>query len=372
MEPSVIDDIAEIRKIDKNNMLSYLENIAEHYKRAKKSSDSISINYPTPSNIIIAGMGGSAIGGEILQNWAKDKINISLEVVRDYALPVYANSKSLVLVLSYSGETEESLSVFLDALTKGCMIYCISSGGNLIKHAKRLGVPHLKVPPGMPPRAALPYMLTPLLLLIEKFGLITEVSEELVEAIKILKQISKNNLPEIPASKNQSKKIAIGISNTVPIIYAFGIYSSIAHRFKQQFNENSKIPSTWDVFSELNHNEIVGWEQIGKFSKNYSLIFLRDKIEPIQIKSRIEITKSISSLPLKTFDIWSKGNSDLAKMLSILCIGDFISVYHAILNNVDPTPVNTITLLKEKIKAFGTKEKILNDLNKNFRSKMNI
>jgi len=364
MDPLVLDDIAEIKKIDKNNMLSYLENIAEHYKMARKNSDAISVNYPNPSNIIIAGMGGSAIGGEILQNWAKDKINVPLEVIRDYSLPTYANSQSLVLVLSYSGETEESLSTFLYALKKGCMIYCISSGGNLIKHAKRLGLPHLMVPSGMPPRAALPYMLTPLLLLIEKIGLVNTVSEELVEAINILKQISKDNSPEIPANRNKSKQIAIEIANTVPVIYAFGIYSSIAHRFKQQFNENSKIPSAWDIFSELNHNEIVGWEQIGKFSKKYSLIFLRDKIEPIQIKSRIEITKSLSSLPLKTFDIWSKGNSDLAKMLSILCIGDFISVYHAILNKIDPTPVNTINLLKEKIKAFGVKEKILIDLNK--------
>lgn len=364
MDPLVIDDIAEIKKIDKNNMLSYLKNIAEHYKMARKNSEAISVNYSNPSNIIIAGMGGSAIGGEILQNWVKDKINVPLEVIRDYSLPAYANSQSLVLVLSYSGETEESLSTFLDALKKGCMIYCISSGGNLIKHAKRLGVPHLMVPSGMPPRAALPYMLTPLLLLIEKIGLVNTVSEELVEAINILKQISKDNLPEIPANKNKSKQIAIGIANTIPVIYAFGIYSSIAHRFKQQFNENSKIPSAWDIFSELNHNEIVGWEQIGKFSKNYSLIFLRDKIEPIQIKSRIEITKSISSLPLKTFDVWSKGNSDLAKMLSVLCIGDFASVYHAILNNIDPTPVNTINLLKEKIRAFGAKEKILIDLNK--------
>jgi glucose/mannose-6-phosphate isomerase len=220
------------------------------------------------------------------------------------------------------------------------------------------------VPSGMPPRAALPYMLTPLLLLIEKIGLVTTLSDELVEAIEILKQISKDNLPKIPTNKNQSKQIAMRIGNTVPVIYAFGIYGSIAHRFKQQFNENSKIPSAWDIFSELNHNEIVGWEQSGKFSKKYSLIFLRDKIEPIQIKSRIEITKSISSLPLKTFDVWSKGNCDLAKMLSILCIGDFASVYHAILNNIDPTPVNTINLLKKKIIAFGTKEKILIDLNK--------
>ena len=364
MDPSILDNIAEIRKIDKSNMLSYLENIADHYKNAKKISEQISVAYPKPSNIIIAGMGGSAIGGEILKNWAKDKISIPIENIRDYSLPAYANSQSLVIVLSYSGETEESLSAFLDALKKGCMIYCISSGGNLLKYAKKAEVPHLIVPSGMPPRAALPYMLTPLLLIIEKSGLLNGISEELVEAINILDQISKDNLPEIPSKQNFSKTLALGIANTVPVVYAFGIYCSIAHRFKQQFNENSKIPSSWDIFSELNHNEIVGWEQKGKFSKQYSLIFLRDKMEPLQIKSRIELTKSISSLPLKTFEVWSKGISDLAKMLSILCIGDFTSVYHAIFNKIDPTPVKTITLLKEKIRKIGVKEKILDDLNK--------
>ena len=364
MDLLILDDIAEIRKIDKNNMLSYLENMADHYKKAKKNSEQISVTYPKPSNIIIVGMGGSAIGGEILKNWATDKIAIPIESIRDYSLPAYANSQSLVIVLSYSGETEESLSAFLDALKKGCMLYCISSGGNLMKYAKRTGVPHLKVPSGMPPRAALPYMLTPLLLIIEKSGLFNGISEELTEAITILEQISKDNLPKIPSSQNFSKKMALGIANTIPVVYAFGIYSSIAHRFKQQFNENSKIPSSWDIFSELNHNEIVGWEQTGKFSKQYSLIFLRDKMEPLQIKNRIELTKSISSLPLKTFEVWSKGISDLAKMLSILCIGDFTSVYHAIFNKIDPTPVNTITLLKEKMREFGTKKKILDDLNK--------
>ncbi len=364
MAQSILDMTTEIKKIDKSNMLSFLENIADHYRKAEKNSKKISFNYPKPSNIIIAGMGGSAIGGDLVKDWARDKIDIPIEVNRDYSLPNYSNKKSLVLILSYSGETEESLSAFLHALKKGCMTYCISSGGNLMKFAKRTGAPHLSVPSGMPPRAALPYMFTPLLTMIEKSELTFGVTDELTEAINILEKLSSDNSPEIPTSINYSKKLALDLNDTIPAIYGFGIFGSVAHRFKQQFNENSKIPSKYEVFSELNHNEIVGWEQKSKFSRLYSIIFLRDKNEPDQIKSRIELTKQLSCLPLTTYEVWSKGECDLAKMLSTICIGDFTSVYHAILNKIDPTPVNTINQLKEKLGKFGLKKKILSELEK--------
>ena len=358
---SLLDNVNKIQQIDKTNMLSFLENVASHYRQAEKNSQKLSLNYPKPNNIIITGMGGSAIGGDLLKDWAKNKIDIPIEVNRDYYLPSYANKKSLVMVLSYSGETEESLSSFLDALKKNCMICCISSGGNLINYAKRTKVPHLIVPCGMPPRAALPYLLTPLFMALEKYSS-SRVSDEFDDAIGILAQISKENSRKISTNNNYSKTLALNIGSSVPVIYGFGIYKSVARRFKQQFNENSKIPSRWDVFSELNHNEIVGWEQIGKFSKNYSAIFLRDKNELIQIKSRIELTKSLLSMPSKTFEVWSKGKYDLSKILSMICIGDFTSVYHAIMNKIDPSPVNTITQLKEKIKKYNIKEKILKEL----------
>jgi glucose/mannose-6-phosphate isomerase len=216
----------------------------------------------------------------------------------------------------------------------------------------------------MPPRAALPYMFTPLLIAFEKSDLFSGVYNELAEAVNILEKISSENSPKIPLSENHSKTLALGIGDTVPVIYAHGLFGSVAHRFKQQFNENSKIPSRWDVFSELNHNEIVGWEQPEKFSKLYSAIFLRDKNESIQIRNRIELTQKLLSGPSNTFEVWSKGKTDLAKMLSMICIGDFTSVYHAIRNRIDPTPVNSINQLKERIKEFKVKEKILSELTK--------
>jgi glucose/mannose-6-phosphate isomerase len=157
--------------------------------------------------------------------------------------------------------------------------------------------------------------------------------------------------------------LASNIGETVPVIYGFGIYRSVAHRFKQQFNENSKIPSKWEVFPELDHNEIVGWEESGKLAKSFSIIFIRDENEPGEIRSRIETTKALMlSTKSNMFEVWGQGRSDLSRMLSAICVGDFTSVYLAILRKVDPTPVRTITLLKDKMKESGTKAKIIREL----------
>ncbi len=183
--------------------------------------------------------------------------------------------------------------------------------------------------------------------------------------MKLIDKIGAANSPEKPAGENFSKSLAVGICGTVPVVYGFGVYRGLAQRFKQQFNENSKVPSKWEFFPELNHNEIVGWEKTGKPAKCFSAIFIRDKHEPCEIRSRIEITKTLMQPSIsKLFEVWSQGKSPLAKMLSTICIGDFTSIYLAILRKVDPTPVNTISLLKEKMKQNGTREKIIRELAK--------
>jgi len=212
-----------------------------HYQQAAKIADSIKISYPQPSNIIIAGMGGSAIGGDLLKDWAKNKTPVPIEVNRDYHLPAYANNETLVLITSYSGDTEESLSCFLDALRQKCMVFCVSSGGALLEHAQRLKVPFVRVPGGMPPRVALPYMFVPLLVCLEKMELVESASGELKEALVVLGQIAKDNAPNKASEDSLAKTLASDIEGFVPVVYGFGIYSSVARRFKQQFNENSKM-----------------------------------------------------------------------------------------------------------------------------------
>jgi len=360
-----LDDLDEIKRIDKNDMLSFCINAPKHYEKALQITRMISTNYQRPRAIIVAGMGGSAIGGELLKDWARNEIIVPIEVNRKYSLPSYVNEKTLVFIVSYSGETEETLSVFLHALKKHCMIFCISSGGSIIKFSEKLCVPYLRIPSGIPPRAALPYLFSPLLLFLEKIGLISDVQSEFSETIKILKKVSFDNSPEKTVDKNFSKKLALGICGTMPFIYGFDYYRAVSWRFKQQLNENSKIPSKWDVFPELNHNEIVGWEKVNKLARCFSTIFIRDKDESEEMRLRIEITKElIRDHVTKIFEIWSEGKSKLAKMLSTTLIGDFTSAYLAILRGIDPTPVRTINLLKKKMKQSKVKEKVIDELQK--------
>ena len=365
MSTSPLDKISEIRKIDKSNMLSFCTDAPKHYEKAARIAKKLSINYSKPQTILIAGMGGSAISGELLKDWTRDKITVPIEVSRDYALPAYANKNTLVLVTSYSGETEEALSAFLDATKRKCMIVCISSGGSLQEFAEKIGVPHLCVPAGMAPRATLPYLFMPLPILLEKIGLVSDVAPEFSETIDALKRVSAANSPETPLKTNFSKTLAANICGTVPVVYGFGFYRAVAQRLKTQFNENSKVPAKWEVFPELNHNEIVGWEQHGKLTKNFSAILIRDKAEPAEVRSRIEITKALMQPAVsKTLEVWAQGEGTLAKMLSTICIGDFTSVYLAILRKIDPTPVKAIALLKEQMKRTGVKEKIIRELRK--------
>lgn len=359
----VLDDLTQIKKVDKSDMLSIYLDAYKHYESAARLAQTFSLSFKEPQTIIVAGMGGSAIGGDLLKDWLRPRIAIPIEVCREYSLPKYANRNTLVLIVSYSGETEESLSIFLEAINRKCVVACITSGGVLSEFAEKLEVPSLRVPFGMAPRAALPYLFVPLVVLMDNLGLTTNVNSEISEAVEILKQICEENSPDNPLKYNLSKSLASSINGTVPFVYGTGVYRAVAHRFKTQLNENSKVPAKWEVFPELDHNEIVGWEGARKVARCCSVIFLRDEDDARGIKERIEATEELlKKVPLKTFNVWSRGEGTFAKMSSLICFGDFVSVYLAVLRGIDPTPVKTIDLLKDKIKTSGLKEKIIREL----------
>jgi len=360
----LLDNFEKVKSVDKSGMLKFSIDAAKHYREAFKVAEKIVVSYPKPANIVVAGLGGSAIGGDLLKDWSKNQLTVPIEVSREYSLPKYAGKKTLAVICSYSGDTEETLSSYLDALKRKCMIFCISSGGALIKYAKKHKVPYLQVPGGMPPRAALPYMLVPQLVLLQKVGLVKGVKEELDEATTLLEKIGQENGPLTPTMDNFAKTVATYVGDTAPVIYGFGFFRGVAQRFKQQFNENSKSAAKWEFFPELNHNEIVGWEGRGEQCKYFSVIFIRDiENEPTEISSRIDITEQIMEQKgLITFDLRVQGKSILARMLSTILVGDFASVYLAVLRGADPTPVKTINLLKGALQENGVRDRIIEEL----------
>jgi glucose/mannose-6-phosphate isomerase len=348
---NVLDQQNKIKEIDRSNMLSDMLETPDYCRDAIKRAKHVSVpEGMKPKNIVVAGMGGSAIGGEILHDWLRDMLPIPIEVSRDYTLPAYVNKDTLVIVISYSGNTEETLTAFLSAIQRKCIIVAVTSGGQLESFCKKLHVPHTIIPKGLQPRVAIPYTFFPIPVLLEKMGIISCIETELENAIAALEKAGKANAPDMPTKSNKAKQLATELKDTIPVVYGFNQYTSIAHRLKTQFNENSKVPSKSEAFSELNHNETVGYDAPEQLTKQLSIILIRDQQELPEIRKRIETTTNlVFDKANKVVEIWAEGNSKLAKMFSVMCTGDFASVYLAILQDKDPTPVDIIVKVKDEL-----------------------
>jgi len=375
---SELDDLWRIKRIDRAGICGVQERFPEDCEdavergktlkipRKLRIGEKLEIHYGKPDNVIVVGMGGSAIGGIVLKDWLRDVAPIPIEVWGEYELPAYANEKTLVFVLSYSGNTEEAISGFVDAVERECMVVAVSSDGVLLEFSERLKIPFVKLPEKIQPRCAFPYLFFPLLMALKKLGIIEPEREEVEEAIEVLREVRSEVKPESPTSRNLAKRLALDVKDSVPIIYGFGIYRGVAQRIKTQFNENSKIPSKCEVFPELNHNEVVGWTGPDRLTRNFTVILIRDKNEPSEIKARIDVTKKLvlEKKAGKVTEVYARGRSKLARMFSVIYTGDFASVYLAILYGVDPTPIDVITRMKMELeKRTDVIEKLRNRLN---------
>lgn len=349
----MLDEMESISNIDKSGMLECLEKFPDQIKEVIEiinNKDLASIF--KIDDIVISGMGASAISGDIVQNLFRDKMDIPVFVNREYDLPKWAHKDTLLLSQSYSGNTEETLSTFKHGCQKKCKIIGISSGGKLQEYCEHREIPHIKIPTGLQPRAATAYLLFSSILSLKKIGMLRlDIEQNIEETITITKELIDNIKKSVPEKDNLAKQIARKIFNTTPQIYAFGIYSPIATRWRHQFNENSKVIARADTVSESNHNDIVGWSANPEVSKNFSCILFRDKEEEsIYMSTRLDFMKKLfTDNVANIIEICPKGKSRLAKMMYIMCLGDFVSCYLAVLRKIDPTPIDVIIELKESL-----------------------
>jgi len=320
-------------------MIEKIKKYPEMCEKAVKIAENVSLPDYKFNNIIVCGMGGSAIVGDLLKDLLIDKISIPIEVSREYNLPAYADEDTLVLCVSYSGDTEETLSQFVDAIEKKCKIIGITSGGKLKEWCNKFNLPCILILGGYQPRVALPYLFFTALMCLQKLNLI-DLTKDIEETIKVLKGMGVANI----------KKIVSSLKNSIPVIYASNEFSGVAKRIKTQFNENSKVPAKHDVFPELDHNEIVGYQN-KKLNKNHFVIILRDKEEAEEIKTRIEVSKKLIKSKCKgIYEIWTQGKSKLSKIMSLVYIGDILSYELAIMNKTDPEKTENISILKKDLK----------------------
>ncbi len=349
-----LEDIKAIKAIDASDMLSLLCEFPSRCKQAVRFSRDFKIpsTYQAFSNVVFSGLGGSAVSGGILKSYLIDEIRMPIIVNRNYTLPGFVDEKTLAFVLSYSGNTEETINAYSQAKEKKAKIIVISSGGKLMAKAKSDGVPFITIPSDLPPRCALGYLFFPPLILLSKMGVIEDKQTQIEETIDVLDNLRKSQLkPEIKEEKNLAKKLARDIFGRFPVIYASCDHlEGTLMRWRSQLAENSKSLSSSHLFPEMNHNEIVGWENPKRILSKFLVVLLRDKNDYLRTKRRINITKSIiNKQNIPVIEVHSRGERLLSRIFSLVYIGDFVSFYLAVLNDVDPTPVEKISYLKEQL-----------------------
>ncbi len=356
-----LDDLADLRQLDQKGMFDLVTRFPQQCREAARIGSELPEefrpNRPVLS-IVVSGLGGSAIGGDMLRCLLEEYGDVPCVVNRDYGLPGFVGKETLVLAASYSGNTEETLAAYDQARERRAQIVCITSGGELAKRAERDGVLVCRIPGGQPPRASTGYLFFPALALLMRRGMFDrDLRPDIEETLDVLARLRVECDPETPTERNHAKQLALALHNRIPIIYGSqGYRGTVAVRWKCQFNENAKVHSFANVLPEMNHNEILAWTLASRQAPAWSVVFLREpeeKSSSSRIARRVEITRAIIGEAAEHHDVWAVGHSMLARMFSLLYLGDFVSVYAALLQRTDPTDISGIDRLKAELAASG-------------------
>ena len=354
-----LDEQGLLRALDPHGMMALTLDFPKQCERAMQLALEWSLPaLPSePRLVVISGMGGSGIGGDYLRALFEAESHLPALVVRDYHLPRCVDEHTLLFAVSYSGNTEETLTCYHQARERKAFIVALSSGGELQTLAQRDGVPHLQVPGGQPPRTALGYLFLPMLVLCERWNLLPNMEQARTRTLQRLVQGRDRWGIHSPYEQNPAKQLAQALHRRIPILYGSGGYRAIiATRWKGQINENAKQHAFANTFPELNHNEILGWVGATQQANNFSVVVLRDLDESRQTRTRVEVTRNLVGNAAEWHEVWAEGASLLERLLILTYLGDFVSLYLAYLNQVDPYTIDYIDLLKAELKKAASNE----------------
>ena len=350
-----LDQVPIYQRVDRSGMLNYLHEFAGECQRAweKVLKFALPTEYTRVNKVIILGMGGSAIGGEIVRHLALSETEVPVWVHRDYSLPSFVDEDTLVIASSYSGNTEETLSAFTESLKTPAKKLVLTTGGKLKSLADKGDIPVFTIDYRAPPRAAFPHGFVPLVGIFQKLGLLRDKSADLREALDILNKLLREYAETVPLVSNQAKRLATNLQGRIAIIYGAGILSGVAQRWKTQLNENSKTWAFFEVFPELNHNAVVGYEFPPEVKERIFVLLLRSSLLHPRILLRYEATAKLLAKAGVNYEfVEAVGQTAMAQVLSLVLLGDYLSFYLAMLNEIDPTPVDSIDLVKDYLAMF--------------------
>jgi len=336
--------------LDSRDMLAKVGSLPEQLDEGIECASAIwsDAEWPDPSMLVVAGMGGSAIGGEILKSYLAKDGRTPIVVCRGYTLPGYVGPGSVVVVSSYSGNTAEALSCLDMAIRRKVRVACITSGGELKARARRMSIPFVELPPGYPPRAAVGHSFAALLALAWQLGLCQPDRDALEECAGELRRL-RGVYSEPDSSGNTAMFVARSLLEVTPVLYCASELKAVALRWKNQICENSKKMAFAGLLPEMSHNDLMGWET-PEPGLRAGIVFLRVPGEHPRVSAAFPLVREIIK-DRASFcgECWGSGTSLISRLFSLILLGDYASVYLALLRGLDPTPIATIDGLKSRL-----------------------
>lgn len=345
----MLDDINILNQRDTGNALGVA---SKQYQQTQFKAEVInSENDGRPIyNIVIAGMGGSALAAVMAKTWLKSDLPEPFEIIRGYELPNYVDNDTLVIASSYSGNTEETIACLQQAINKNAQVAVISSGGKLAQIADQNSISHVVLPAGIQPRYGVIYNLRALIALLANFGIVSEKRfQEIADTADWLQAKSQNWTSGVPTASNYAKVLALKAVGKTAVFYGGELTAPVAYKWKISWNENAKNLAFWNEYPEFNHNEFLGWTS-HPIEKPFAVFDIISPLENSQVLKRFEVTdRLLSGMRPKSTVIKLEGDTLIKQMLWGSVLADFVSIYLAILNNIDPTPVVLIEKLKTEL-----------------------
>lgn len=302
------------------------------------------------TKVVFTGMGGSALAAMLMKDWLGSTLNVPFEIVRTYELPGYVDDHTLVIASSYSGNTEETLSCLKQARDRSAQVAVIASGGKLVEVARHQSIAHVVLPGGVQPRMAVLYSLRALVALLVNFGIVPrQAFDDIASTADFLRSVSEKWSQSVAVAQNEAKQLALLAVGKTPVIYGGPLTAALAYKWKISWNENAKNVAFWNQYPEFNHNEFMGWAS-HPVEKPFVIFDLISPLEHSQVKRRFEISdRLLSGKRPKAHIVELKGRTLLEQLLAGCILADFVSIYVAVLNNVDPVPVALIEKLKKEL-----------------------
>ena len=292
-------------------------------------------------NVLITGLGGSGIGGKVVGQWAAPQCGVPIAVNNDYTLPGFVGPHTLVIVSSYSGNTEETVAAMKEAMSRGAQMAAVTSGGSVKATCEAQGIPHIVIPGGNPPRSMFAYSAVQLLFLLKGFGLVSnDIAAE-------MKGTGERLMAASATIESDALEIARGLENSLPVLYAEQNMEGVVVRWRQQINENSKMLCWHHVFPEMNHNELVGWETA---TDQMSVVVLKTSADHVRSRMRMDICEGIfKSKTPRLLEVEAKGEHLLEEIFYLVHFGDWVSLHLAELTGADPIDIRNIDFLKNEL-----------------------